>query len=249
MQFIQTHKVFYIVLLFVVALFIFVLVQFLYIKYNGQVVPAPKIPRETQTFGEGKPLEFVVLGDSTSIGQGAEYSQSIATKSAEYLARNYKVNLTNFGVSGAITSEVLTQQVDKAVALTPDVVLIATGANDVTKFTPYHTVDESMRAIIQKLKRANPEVEIILTGSPQVGSVTRFPWPTNELARHRVGKINETFDRIAQQENVVRIPLAEETGPLFQNNPSLFAKDNFHPNAAGYATWQPIINRALDTIK
>ena len=41
-------------------------------------------------------------------------------------------------------------------------------------------------------------------------------------------------------------PIAAETGPQFRRDPSLFAADRFHPNDRGYATWIPVLNRALN---
>ncbi|MEJ0073473.1 MAG: hypothetical protein WDN27_05345 [Candidatus Saccharibacteria bacterium] len=41
------------------------------------------------------------------------------------------------------------------------------------------------------------------------------------------------------------LPIAAETGPIFRKNPKLFAADDFHPTAAGYAVWQPIIDAGL----
>ena len=248
MQFIEEHKILAFIVGIIILLVLFVATQVAYIALNGKDVPAPDIPRQTQVLGSGQKLIFAVLGDSTSIGQGTEYEKSIAVQSARYLAKTRQVELTNFGISGATIDEVRTLQVTRAATFKPDVALIAVGANDVTKFSSYSSVDENMRNIVNTLKNANPSITIILTGSPQMGSVSRFPWVVKQLARKRAGNINAVFDTIAKQKNVTRLGIAEGTGDLFLNNPGLFAQDNFHPNTDGYATWQPIINDALSKI-
>lgn len=85
---------------FVAAVILLAVIQLLTIKYSGSSVEAPSIPRSVQEFGStGSPLKYAVMGDSTSIGQGADYSQSYAYNTAEHLAKNHKVKLLNVGVS------------------------------------------------------------------------------------------------------------------------------------------------------
>jgi lysophospholipase L1-like esterase len=45
---------------------------------------------------------------------------------------------------------------------------------------------------------------------------------------------------------LVLAPIDARTGPLFRADRSLFAADDFHPSAAGHATWVPVIEAALD---
>lgn len=245
MQFYQSHKVTAIILAFTLVLILFVAVEFLFIKFNGQNVPVPNIPREKQTIGSGKNINYVVLGDSTAVGQGGEYSKGIATKTAEFLAKDRQVNLQNFAVSGARTSDVLAKQVDEAAKLNPDIALISIGANDVTHLTSIQSVESDMKKIIKKLRIVNPALKIVITGSPQMGAVPRFPQPVRYIAKLRVSTINKMFIKLASEEKVTFAPLAEKTGPIFAKNPRLFAKDKFHPNNEGYAVWVPVLTDAL----
>lgn len=241
------HKLITALIAIIVVVILIIVYQFLYIRFAGSPVPAPDIPRMT-SYGQGPPLTFVVMGDSTAIGQGAEYEQSIAVQSAQFLAENYSVELTNLGVSGATTRDVKEEQLAEAVSLTPDVVLLAIGANDVTHFSNANQTKLALQTIITTLQDTNSSVDVILTGSPEMGSVDRFPKLTQWIAHQRVLQLNEAFDRVAANTGAVRLPIAEKTGPLFDQNPQLFAADKFHPNATGYATWQPIINDALQTV-
>jgi lysophospholipase L1-like esterase len=252
MHFLVGHKWLSAVLTGVALLAAFALWQVLYITHHYTAsVPAPAIPRSTEHFGDNGPLlRFVVLGDSTSIGQGAPYDKGIAHMSAMYLAGSHRVELTNFGVSGARVADVRFKQLNDAAALKPDVVLIAVGANDVTHLTRLGSVRSDTTAILTALQTANPAVQIVLTGSPAMGSVARFAPPTQWAAAVRVRQINGVFaDLLESRRNVVLVPLAKETGPIFKHNPVLFAADNFHPNATGYVVWQTVITagfRSLD---
>lgn len=227
---------------------LFVLFEFLYVKYNGTYVPAPTIPRQTITLGKtGKNIQYVVLGDSTSIGQGAQYQASIGPQTAAHLAKNYQVNYTNLGISGATTKDVITKQLSAAVALKPDVVLLAIGANDATHLTSGAGLRSQMEQITSGLIAANCNVKIVLTGSPAMGSVKRFPWPIRQFMGLRTQQINSAYALVIAHQKLTFAYLADKTGVAFAQHPEYFAADNFHPNDAGYATWIPVVNSALDT--
>jgi lysophospholipase L1-like esterase len=231
---------------------VFVLVQVLIVKYNGVAVPVPTIPRAVQVVGQGEErLTFAVLGDSTAVGQGGEYKQGIAVSSANYIANTTgkSVALQNFAVSSARVADVLQKQLADALELEPDVVLLAMGANDVTHLTSFDTVKNDTNAIIASLKKSNPKVKIVLTGSPQMGSVPRFVWPVDILASSRTKQINSVFIAIATADSqVVLAPIANDTGDYFAQHPELFAVDKFHPNTKGYAVWNPTLQRAFSVL-
>ncbi len=229
-------------MVFIACVFV---VNYLIITHNGTPVAAPDIPRGPETYGQGKPITYVVLGDSTTVGQGADYDRSIARETARHLGTVSSVTLHNLGVSGARAADVRARQVPQAVRLKPDVVLVAVTANDVTHLTSLSAVRQDLLASIQALRQANPTVRIVLTGAPQMGSVPRFPEPTKSLARLRTAQVNRMVERLALEERVRFAPIAAETGQAFLDNPKLFAADNFHPNADGYRLWVAVLNRTL----
>jgi lysophospholipase L1-like esterase len=224
----------------------YAVVELLIIKYNGRFVPAPDITCSPQTFGRGSELTYVVMGDSTSIGQGAEYEYSYAIATTEHLARRYNVTLINTGVSGAKVEDVLNDQLGQAIALKPDVVLLGIGANDTTHFTNLKQMRVSLQQIVDTFKEVNPDVRIVATRSPALDSVSRFPLVSKYILRMRTKRVNEAFDSIIKKNHLTPALIAEKTRAAFLADPSLTADDNFHPNARGYALWIPIINDALD---
>lgn len=246
MSFLSDHKIISAVGIAVAVLIAIVVIEFLMIKNNGKPVAVPDIPRSAEVFGTGTPLTFVVFGDSTSVGQGGEYERGIARGTAKHLARDNQVTLHNFGVSGARTADVVHKQLPQAAQLRPDVVLLAVTANDVTHLTSISSVRKDLTAIIDSLRARNPDVDIILTGSPQMGSVPRFPEPIKSLARYRTGQINRMVNQLAADKGVIFARIADRTGKLFLENQSYFAQDNFHPTSAGYETWTPVITQAYD---
>jgi lysophospholipase L1-like esterase len=241
------HRVLLVFIAVILVFLLFVLVEVLIIKYNGSSVPAPDIPRAPQTLGSGPELVYVVMGDSTSIGQGTDYSQSYAVAGAQHLAQTHGVKFVNVGVSGAVAKDVLDNQLSQAAKYKPDVVLLAVGANDATHFTGGKSIQTSVRQIIDGLRKANCQVRIVVTGSPAMDSVPRFPWPAKQLMGLRTRQVNTVFAGLIKQNNLAFAPIAAKTRAAFLADPTLFAADKFHPNARGYALWKPVINGALDS--
>ncbi len=214
---------------------------------RGETEPFADPSRAPRTLGSGgRALIYVVLGDSTGAGQGAPYERGIAIATARHLARSRQVVLTNLAVSGARMDDLATQQLDGAVALAPDVVLIAAGANDVTGLTTTTSVRRSLETIIDRLRAANPEVRVVVTAAPDMGAAPLLTQPLRAVAGVRTGQINAVIHDVVARRDLTLAPIAERTGPLFRRDPSLFAADRFHPDARGYATWVPVLNDALD---
>jgi len=201
---------------------------------------------EPQSFGTtGAEIRYVVLGDSTAAGQGGNYENGIAVGTARELARARHVKMTNFAVSGARARDVIDVQLTEAERLHPDVVLVAVGANDVTHLTPVASVHASLLEIVRRLRTANPEVAIVLTGYPDMGTPPRIPLLLRPLAGWRARSLNSMVEALARDEKVTFAPIARVTGPFFKRDRTLFAADRFHPNDRGYATWIEVLNQAL----
>jgi lysophospholipase L1-like esterase len=235
-----------IMLYIVLCVVLFICGEALWITYNGTPVSTPTIDRGAKTLGNGAPLTLVVLGDSTAISQGGSYGKGYAMATAQYLAKDRQVTWVNLAVSGARSHNVADEQLSKALSYRPDVALVAVGANDVTHLTRYASARSSLQQTIKALRRVNPEIKIVLTGSPDMGSVPRFPQPVRWLAGERTKGLNRMVSQLAQDERVIFAPIAERTGPTFRRNPRLFAPDKFHPNTEGYRLWTPIITRSLE---
>jgi lysophospholipase L1-like esterase len=190
-------------------------------------------------------ITYVVLGDSTAAGVGAPPDRGIVPVTAATLRENHAVTVTNVSVSGARMRDLANEQLPRAEALLPDLVLISAGANDVTHLTPIRSVRRDLLTIVQRLRRANPTVRIVLTGSPDMGSPPRIPRPLRGIAAFQTRRINQMMRDVAAREGLTFAPIAEVTGPMFRRDPSLFDSDRFHPNERGYATWIPVLNRAI----
>ncbi|MEO8035609.1 MAG: GDSL-type esterase/lipase family protein, partial [Acidobacteriota bacterium] len=119
------------------------------------------------------------------------------------------------------------------------------GANDVTHLTPIGSQRRNVETIIAGLRATNPNVAIVVTGSPDMGSPPRIPRLLRGLAGRRTRSVNEMYRALVREKGLTFAPIADETGSAFRADPTLFASDRFHPNERGYALWTTVLNRAL----
>lgn len=194
---------------------------------------------------KGRPLTFVVLGDSTAAGLGAgDPKDAYATDLARrFAADGRRVKLVAFGVSGARIHDVLTDQVPEAVNADPDLVFVGIGANDVTHLTSLGSIQDDTRAILEKLNATGATV--VLAGPPDMRARAWLE-PLRTLAGWRGRQVAAAMAAVAHEEDVPIVPLAEKTGPFFAAHPdTAYAADDFHPGPAGYRAWADAIYPVL----
>lgn len=236
-----------VLLILTIMLLLFVAVQVAWLRFNGTPIPRPDISREPVTIGSGPALKLLILGDSTAVSQGSAYEQGYAVAIANHLSTTHTVTYQNLGVSGARAADVAKLQAPQAASFKPDIAVVAVGANDITHLTHIESVRTSLIDTIRQLRAAHADVRIIVTGAPDMGSPPRIPQPLRWLAGERTIEMNDMVLSLVGSQNLTFAPIADETGPAFRRDHTLFAADNFHPNANGYKLWNDVLVKAVDT--
>jgi lysophospholipase L1-like esterase len=183
----------------------------------------------------GTSLRLAVLGDSGAAGLGADEPENtpgavIARELAAAAGR--PVLLTNTAVVGAQSKD-LAAQVDRILAVRPNVAVIMVGANDLTHHVrPQHSV-RLLGDAVERLRVVG--CEVVVGTCPDLGTVKPLAVPLRQYAR-RMSRELAAAQRIATLEHGGRpVMLGEELGELFDSDPELFfSADRFHPSAAGY---------------
>ncbi len=212
---------------------------------------APPVDAEivASGFGDpGSPLRLVVVGDSTGAGVGASRTEStvggrLAATVAEHTQR--AVSLRTVAASGARAGD-LAAQLDAALELDPEVVVILIGANDVTHLTPLGSVGRDLADAVRRLSEAG--VRVVVGTCPDMGAATVLPHPLREIAAWRGRSVGASERTAVRAAGGTAVDLAAETGPAFRASPEeMLSADRFHPSDAGYALWADALGPA--TIK
>ncbi|HWI44228.1 MAG TPA: SGNH/GDSL hydrolase family protein [Nocardioides sp.] len=195
-------------------------------------------PDATGWYGRGRPgpaIRIALLGDSSAAGYGAERVEEtpgalIASAVAELADR--RVYLREFCVVGAKSSD-LAAQVDRALPIEPEVVVILIGGNDVT-----HTVrpSQSVRHLSEGVRRLQAAGAQVVVGTcPDLGTVQPIAPPLRQVARAWSRRLAAAQTIAVIEEGGRTVSLGDVLGPEFAAAPALlFGPDRFHPSVEGY---------------
>lgn len=203
----------------------------------GQVSDEPP-PDATGWYGRSRPgpaIRIALLGDSSAAGYGVERVEDtpgahLASGVARHAGR--RVYLKNFCVVGARSSD-LAAQVDRALPIEPEVVVIMIGGNDVT-----HTVlpSQSVRYLSEAVRRLTAAGAKVVVGTcPDLGTIQPIAPPLRQVARTWSRRLAAAQTIATIEEGGRTVSLGSILGPEFAAAPALlFGPDQFHPSAEGY---------------
>jgi len=195
------------------------------------------------------PVMYVALGDSTVEGVGATRSE------LNYVARLYarlrevypNARGENLGVGGATSVDVLARQLDRAVALAPDLVTLSVGPNDITERVPLADYSRSIDAIFGRLASQTRAV-LVVNLLPDLAVTPRFRGHEAEaVVGRRSIEFNAALTRLAKRHGVVIVDLYEPSRREVPARPELMAGDGYHPSDVGYARWAELMWDAVQS--
>lgn len=191
-------------------------------KSQNAEMPAEE-PVSASEPAESEQEEKIILffGNSLTAGYGIDPSESfpaIIQQKIDSAGYNYKV--VNAGLSGETTAGG-NSRIDWVLERQPvDIFVLELGANDGLRGLDPEQTEKNLKEMIDKVREANPEVEIILAGMlvpPSMGQT---------YSR----KFSQVFPEVAEEKNVKLIPfLLEDVAGERELNQA----DGIHPTAEG----------------
>ncbi len=196
-------------------------------------------PEETPTeqTPESRPI-ILFFGNSITAGYQLAVEQAfpaIIQGWMDSLGYNYQV--VNAGLSGETTASGKSR-IAWVLRTVPDIFVLELGANDGLRGLPLEETPKNLQAIIDEVKKANPEVKIVVAGM-------RVP---PNLGQEYTSGFERIFPEIAAANDAVLIPfILEEVAGI----PELNLPDGIHPTPEGHqlvaqTVWkylQPILVR------
>ncbi|WP_241983356.1 SGNH/GDSL hydrolase family protein [Cryobacterium tagatosivorans] len=171
-------------------------------------------------------LLYVAIGDSAAQGIGASKpNRGYVGILADHirLSTGRTVRVVNLSVSGATVGLTVRDQLPRFVKLSPDVVTVAIGANDIA-FWDAAVFETGIR-----------EVFAALPGHAIVADLPCFHLPHNE---RKVAEANRILRGVAAEFGLTVVPLHATTKRQgLRSVATQFANDFFHPNDRGYRVW------------
>ncbi|MDQ3395894.1 MAG: arylesterase [Bacteroidota bacterium] len=164
---------------------------------------------------------IVFFGNSLTAGYGLDPSEAfpaLIQNKIDSLKLNYTV--INAGLSGETTAGGKTR-IDWVLRQPMDVFLLELGANDGLRGILPSESKKNLQEIIDRVKKAKPEVEIVLVGMQMPPS----------MGRAFTEEFKNIYPQLAKENNIRLVPfLLEGVG----GERSLNLQDGIHPNEAGH---------------
>jgi lysophospholipase L1-like esterase len=146
-----------------------------------------------------------------------EYSAHISSCSFQY---------ANLAVRGRLLRTILDSQAPQALTMSPDLVSLVGGANDVTRrFSIPHQLLERLDRTVAELRQAG--VDVLLICYADIHSHVPF----RQFIQRRLHIINGAVRAAAERHSAILVDL--ETDPHF-TNPVMWSEDRLHMSTAGH---------------
>src|SRR5580692_1539016 len=171
---------------------------------------------------------WIVLGDSTAQGLGAPgpkggYVGQALTQLRRNTGQHWRV--INLSVSGALTRDVLAEQIPLLADEQPDLVTCGAGANDILFSAP-----AKLFADLRELLAAVPDNTVLL----DLPLLTGFWGIVGRISVPYISRMNRVIHEIALERD---LPVAEISAHFTPPWAGKFSCDNFHPSQDGYRDW------------
>ncbi len=195
---------------------------------RGDGLYGPKFP--------GKPLNMVVLGDSSAAGFGVHRPREtpgalLATGVSRRLRR--PVRLHRLAVVGSMSAG-LAYQVDAALEYHPEVAIILIGGNDVTHVTSFASAARHLGDAVRRLRAVG--CKVVVGTCPDIGAIQPIQRPLRWLARSWSRQLAAAQTVAVVEAGGRSVSIGSLLGRRFEADPvRMFSSDRFHPSAEGYA--------------
>ena len=168
-----------------------------------------------------KPKTILFFGDSLTAGYGISTEEAFpALFEKELKAKNVNCTVINGGLSGETSAGGLSR-IDWMLRQPIDVFVLELGANDGLRGLPPEQTEKNLQAIIDKVKKKNPTVKIVLAG---------MMVPPN-MGKDYSDKFKTIYPRLAKKNQATLIPfLLEGVAGIEKLNQA----DGIHPTAEGH---------------
>jgi acyl-CoA thioesterase I len=182
------------------------------------------------------PITYVALGDSTGVGVGARNGGYVVRLFNELQKHRSDSKLTNLCVSGATSTDVVRNQLDRGINAHPQLVTIGIGINDIGHGLTLEQFAANLDQILTRLQRET-SATIVVSNIPDVSQAPRIPQAVREQSQAIITQYNERLQQIAAAHQVTVFDVFSITRAELAKHPEYFSNDGFHPSDAGYELW------------
>ena len=194
------------------------------------------------------PVHYVALGDSTVEGVGASRADLnyVSRLHARLRAIYPNARMTNLGVGGATSADVVTKQLARAIAIQPALVTLSIGPNDITRGVSAGRYEETLDVVLGRLRRETAAL-VVVNLLPDLAVTPRFAnSPQRDVVGSETVRFNAALARKGQEHGVVLVDLYLRSQQEVPGRPALLWRDGYHPSDIGYARWAELMWESIE---
>lgn len=189
-------------------------------------------------------FRYVALGDSTSVGVGANADGGFPERLARRLKANgVPVGILNFAVSGARAVDA-EKQAERVASRRPHLVTLGIGSNDTWRLVSEDAFARSLEKIATRLESSGASVVVCtipdLGKAPAATVAQAWLGVRPEQISERVRLLNHALLALANRPRFTIADVHQVSRTELPLHPEYFSPDGFHPSSAGYDFWAEV---------
>lgn len=192
------------------------------------------------------PFVYVAMGDSTIEGVGASRPERHFTSLIfEFLKLKQKdVTYHNLGRAGWKVSNVIHDQLNPAIELKPNLIVLSVGANDVMQRRSLKKFDQEYKELLEKLSLTG--ALIVINNIPDLSLAPVIPKYIHPYCIIQVPRYNKIIEKYAKEYGCLLVDLYAQSR-LYRGYAEFISSDGLHPSDAGYALWANTVITKLES--
>jgi lysophospholipase L1-like esterase len=127
-------------------------------------------------------------------------------------------------------------QLERGVALNPDLVTVGIGINDIGHGLTLEQFSTNFDEILSTLKEKT-HATIVVTNLPDISSAPRIPNSMRSQYQRQIDEFCKRLEEIANKHGVTIFDIYTITKQELPSHPEYFSTDGFHPSDEGYELW------------
>ena len=155
-------------------------------------------------------------------------------------------NYINRAISGQTTPQMLIRFRQDVIDLSPRIVVILAGINDIAENTGPSSIEMIENNIISMVELAKSNnIQVILCS---VLPAEKFPWSRKINPAEIVVNLNQKIRDYAKKNNIIYVDYFSEMANKNNGMKEGFANDGIHPNKSGYLIMEPLLEKAINQL-
>ena len=179
-----------------------------------------------------RPLTYVALGASDSVGVGANQPESEGWVPLLHTRLPAGSRLLNLGVSGTLLRQALDQQLPVALDGDPDLVTVWLAVNDFNARVPLDRYRAELQALLGTLRERTRAV-ILVGNIPDVARLPVYRQLDRRQVQAEVDRWNRAIAEVVAEHGAELVDLYAGWPELAEHQ-EYVGRDGFHPSSEGY---------------